>query len=122
MTRITLSDLPPPPSGRTGWPWTEASEPLPATRPDGGQWPRITIVTPSYNQGEFIEETIRSVLLQGYPKLEYFIIDGGSSDNSVEIINKYSKYLTYWQSQKDNGQPDAINIALRRATGLCFTT
>lgn len=120
MTRITLSDLPPPPSGSTGWPWTEASEPVPATRPDGGQWPRITIVTPSYNQGEFIEETIRSVLLQGYPNLEYFIIDGGSNDNSVEIINKYSKYLTYWQSKKDNGQPDAINIALRRATGLWF--
>jgi glycosyltransferase involved in cell wall biosynthesis len=64
--------------------------------PDGSEWPLISIVTPSYNYGQFIEETIRSVLLQGYPNLEYIIIDGGSSDDTVETIRKYEKYLTYW--------------------------
>lgn len=85
--------------------------------PDSSSWPRISIVTPSYNQGQFIEETIRSVLLQGYPNLEYIIIDGGSTDNSVEIIKKYEEYLTYWVSEPDDGQYDAINKGFSRATG-----
>jgi len=75
------------------------------------------MITPSFNQGEFIEETIRSVLLQGYPDLEYLILDGGSTDNSVEIIKKYSTWLTYWVSEPDSGQSDAINRGLRKATG-----
>ena len=79
--------------------------------------PRITIVTPSYNQGQFIETTIRSVLLQGYPNLEYIIIDGGSTDNSVEIIQKYEPWLAYWVSEKDRGQAHAINKGFARATG-----
>jgi glycosyltransferase involved in cell wall biosynthesis len=85
--------------------------------PDGHPWPRISIVTPSYNQGQFIEETIRSVLQQGYPNLEYIIIDGGSTDNSVEIIKKYEKHLSYWVSEPDDGQYDAINKGFSRATG-----
>lgn len=82
--------------------------------------PSVSIVTPSFNQGEFIEETICSILDQGYPKLEYIIIDGGSTDNSLKIIKKYSKYLSYWISEKDNGQSNGINKGLRYSTGEIF--
>ena len=108
-TALTLQDLPTPPEDKTGWPWTEQTEVFPDKMPDGSDWPRISIVTPSYNQGQFIEETIRSILLQGYPNLEYIIIDGGSNDNSVEIIKKYEHYLSYWISESDRGQSHAIN-------------
>lgn len=84
---------------------------------DGLPWPKVSIVTPSYNQGQFIEETIRSVLLQGYPNLEYIIIDGGSSDNTPEIIREYEPWLTYWVSEPDRGQSHAINKGLRQSTG-----
>jgi glycosyltransferase involved in cell wall biosynthesis len=112
-----LDDLPAAPTGKTGWPWTEGSEILPECMPDGSEWPRISIVTPSYNQGQFIEETIRSVLLQGYPNLEYIIIDGGSTDNTVDIIKKYEPWITYWVSEKDQGQSHALNKGFQKATG-----
>jgi glycosyltransferase involved in cell wall biosynthesis len=86
-------------------------------RPDGSPWPRISIVTPSYNQGRFIEETIRSILLQGYPDLEYIVMDGGSTDGSADIIRRYSPWLTYWTSEADGGQVAAINAGMARATG-----
>jgi len=79
--------------------------------------PRITIVTPSYNQAAFLEETIRSVLDQGYPNLEYLVVDGGSTDGSVEIIRRFADRLTHWESCKDRGQSDAINKGFARATG-----
>lgn len=116
----TLSELPPPPSGKTGWPWTEESPQLPNLMPDGSAWTRISIVTPNYNYGNFIEETIRSVLLQGYPNLEYIVIDGGSTDNSVEIIKKYENWLSYWISEKDSGQSNAINKGIEKSTGTVF--
>ncbi|HYY56588.1 MAG TPA: glycosyltransferase family 2 protein, partial [Pyrinomonadaceae bacterium] len=83
--------------------------------------PRISVVTPSYNQGRYLEETVKSVLDQGYPDLEYIIIDGGSSDTTLEVIKRYEPHLTYWTSEKDRGQSDAINKGLRRATGEIVT-
>ena len=83
-------------------------------------YPKISIVTPSFNQGLYIEQTIKSVLDQGYPNLEYIIIDGGSSDNSAEIIKKYENQLHYWISEPDNGQTHAITKGLMKATGLLF--
>ena len=112
-----LADLPPPPPNKSGWPWTEETPKLPASMHDGTPWPLVSIVTPSYNQGRYIEATIRSVLLQGYPNLEYIIIDGGSSDQTAEIVKKYERWLTYWVSESDRGQADAINKGFSRSTG-----
>jgi glycosyltransferase involved in cell wall biosynthesis len=85
--------------------------------PDGSEWPRVSIVTTSYNHGRFIEETIRSVILQGYPNIEHIIIDGGSADNTPKVIEKYRKYIAYWISEPDRGQAHALNEGLRKATG-----
>lgn len=112
-----VPDLPPPSPGQTGWPWRVGSPQLPDSMPDGQLWPRISIVTPSFNQAQFIEETIRSVLLQGYPNLEYIVIDGGSTDGSADIIRKYEPWLAYWTSGKDRGQSHAINKGWEKATG-----
>jgi glycosyltransferase involved in cell wall biosynthesis len=108
----SLRDLPPPPVGKSGWPWTEESPPL-----RDEVLPRVSIVTPSYNQAEFLEETIRSILLQGYPDLEYFIMDGGSTDDSVDIIRRYEPWLTYWISTPDHGQTHAINQGWELTSG-----
>ncbi len=116
MISPRLDELPPPPDGKTGWPWT-VETPTALESPASGAWPKLTVVTPSFNQGQFIEETIRSVFLQGYPKLEYIIMDGGSTDGSVEIIRRYEKWLAYWVTERDRGQSNAINKGFMRATG-----
>lgn len=92
----------------------------PAAASAQGNLPRITVVTPSYNQAEFLETTIRSVLEQGYPALDYYVIDGGSRDASVEILRYYEPWLSGWVSEPDRGQVDAIVKGLARAQGEWF--
>ena len=80
-------------------------------------WPRISIVTPSFNQAGFLEKAVLSVLNQNYPNLEFIVVDGGSSDSSPQILEKYRKYFSYWVSEKDDGQADALRKGFSRATG-----
>ncbi len=82
------------------------------------RYPKLSVVTPSFNQGAYLERTILSVLNQNYPNLEYIIVDGGSDDESVEIIKKYEKYIAYWVSEKDVGQSNAINKGFGMASGV----
>ncbi len=114
-----LNRLPLAHNGKSGYPWTESSE-MPLPQYMSQNLPKISIITPSFNQGQFIEETIRSVLLQDYPNLEYIIIDGGSRDETVAIVKKYEKWIHYWVSETDEGQSDAINKGLAQATGDVF--
>jgi glycosyltransferase involved in cell wall biosynthesis len=109
--------LPSAPHGFEGWPWDDDRSVI---APPG--LPKISVITPSYNQGRFLEQTIRSVLLQHYPNLEYIVIDGGSKDSSLEVIEKYKSHLHYWVSEPDRGQGHAINKGLNIATGqiLCW--
>lgn len=113
----TLAELPLSLANKRGWPWTVEPAKLARSALDNKSWPKISVVTPSFNQGQYLEETIRSVLLQGYPNLEYIIIDGGSTDNSLEIIKRYEPWLFYWESEHDRGQGHAINKGFSRATG-----
>jgi glycosyltransferase involved in cell wall biosynthesis len=85
-------------------------------------WPRITVVTPSYNQARFLEATLASVVQQAYPDLEYIVMDGGSTDGSADIIRRYADKLAYWTSQRDGGQTDAVQKGFERGTGdiLCW--
>ncbi len=119
MTVVLQQEIPPPPTGQQGWPWQVTAD---VSVQSNIGWPKITVVTPSYNQGKFLEQTIRSVLLQCYPNLEYFVIDGGSQDESVEIIRKYEPWLTHWVSERDRGQSHAINKGFTLATGeiMCW--
>jgi glycosyltransferase involved in cell wall biosynthesis len=107
-------------SRKAGWSYVNGLEELKASASDEKQWPRISIVTPNYNQEQFLEDTVCSVLLQAYPDLEYMIIDGGSADGSVEIIRKYEKHLTFWISEPDRGQSHALNKGFSKATGRIF--
>jgi glycosyltransferase involved in cell wall biosynthesis/SAM-dependent methyltransferase len=104
------------------WPFAkDHARSLPATMPDGSPWPRISIVTPSFNQGAFIEETILSIANQGYPNLEHIVIDGGSTDETKSVLERHSDLLAYWESEPDRGQSHAINKGMERATGEILT-
>lgn len=114
----SIDQLPSPrAANKHGWPFTTETMPSRCSRRDGEQWPRISIVTPSYNQAAYLEETIRSVLLQAYPNLEYIVVDGKSDDGSVTIIRKYAPWITYWVSEADTGQANAINKGFKKSTG-----
>jgi hypothetical protein len=116
-----IAELPPPPSGCIGWPWTAATDPaVYSAPPPVGFWPKITIVTPSFGQGLYIEETIRSVLLQNYPALEYIVMDGGSTDGTLAILKRYAPWLAQWESAPDRGQSHALNKGYVRATGEIY--
>jgi glycosyltransferase involved in cell wall biosynthesis len=112
-----LAALPPPPAARHGWPWTTQTESF-ATPSDN--WPKITIVTPSFQQGAYLEENLRSVLLQNYPRLEFIVMDGGSTDASPAIIERHRPWLSYAQTARDRGQAHAINLGFSLAAGDIF--
>ncbi len=101
----------------TQWPWKQFKSEIPSTMPSGRPWPRISVVTATLNQGDFLEEAIRSVLLQRYPNLEYILLDGGSTDTTPEILNRYKNEFAVCLSQKDKGQADALNRGFHHATG-----
>jgi glycosyltransferase involved in cell wall biosynthesis len=116
----TLAELPAPPQGKAGWPWTVETPQL-CSRMGGGQpWPRISVVVPSLNHGRYIEEMLRSILLQGYPDVELILIDGGSDESTLATILKYERWFAYWVTEPDRGQSHALNKGLTRATGDLF--
>ncbi len=115
-----IHQLPIPPKNKTGWPWAQESSVWTRTVSSDFLWPKITVVTPSYNQGTFLEETMRSIILQEYPNLEWFVIDGGSTDKSLSLIEKYSPFIDFWVSESDKGQSHALNKGFSRASGDLF--
>lgn len=116
-----LEDLPAPPEGRTGWPWTIETPQLPGATAAGPPWPRLSIVVASLNQGTYIEEMIRSILLQGYSDVEFILIDGGSTDETQAIVARYEKWISYHVSEPDRGQSHAFNKGLKVITGHLFS-
>ena len=109
-------------SGRGHWPWVNPDPtPLPEAMPDGSPWPRISIVTPTFNQGRYIEQTILSVANQDYPDVEHIVVDGGSTDETPAVLDRYANHFAHVVSEPDQGQSDAINKGFSRATGEILT-
>ncbi|SMB89471.1 glycosyl transferase family 2 [Hymenobacter roseosalivarius DSM 11622] len=111
---FAVPSLLPKTADKSGWPW---SGQLPVMYPCTTSLPKISIITPSFNQGIYLEETIQSIVAQNYPNYELIIIDAGSTDNTLEVIHKYEPWITYWVSEKDRGQSHAISKGLDQATG-----
>ena len=109
----------PPAADLRGWPWEVPADA--GAEAAAGDAPPVSVVIPSYNQGIYIEETIRSIILQGYPNVEIIVIDGGSTDRTVEVLKKYEPWLAHWVSEKDGGQANAINKGLAVARGEIVT-
>jgi len=109
-----------PPPGRTGWPWTVETPRLPETLPGGVAWPRISVVVASLNHAKYIEEMIRSVLLQGYPDLDLILVDGASNRETLDIIAKYERWYSRSVTEPDRGQSHAVNKGLGWVTGDLF--
>nr|RNJ68784.1 MAG: tetratricopeptide repeat protein [Leptolyngbya sp. IPPAS B-1204] len=103
------------------WPYGADPRPVPPTLPNGQPWPKISIITPSFNQGEYIEETILSVIHQNYPNVEHILIDGGSTDNTMQVVNQYRDHFSYVISEPDQGQSNALNKGFQQATGEILT-
>jgi glycosyltransferase involved in cell wall biosynthesis len=97
--------------------WPDANYSVPERMPSGDPWPVITIVTPSYNQAGYLEEAIVSILNQGYPNLDFRVLDGGSTDGSVKILERYAPWLSFWTSEPDEGQYAAIERGLSEGVG-----
>lgn len=117
MRSPRLEDLPFPPEGKTGWPWTEETTGKVDNADDPYDFPRISIVSPSFNQWLYLEEFIRSVLLQGYPDIEFIFHDGGSKREVIEVFEKYDPWISFWVSEPDRGQSHAVNKGILRSTG-----
>jgi hypothetical protein len=116
----TPSALPDPPRQCLGWPWISTAPPPPPASPDGTPWPRISVVIPCLNHGQYLEQALRSVILQGYPNLELLVIDGGSTDHTRAVADAYRPWITRFISEKDGGQSAAINRGFSLATGSVF--
>ena len=114
MTAVSNPKIPPPLADKNGWPWIEV--PQEPNLSVNESWPLISIITPSYNQGAFIEETIRSILCQDYPYVEHIVIDAGSQDETLSVLQHYSAHIK-WVSEPDEGQADAINKGIKQANG-----
>lgn len=110
-----IADLPRLDQSKTGFPWTEGTD---QQFDANKKYPKLSIVVPSFNQGHFIEETLRTILLQFYPNLELIVVDGGSKDETVSILQAYDAFIDYWVSEPDNGQSNAINKGLAQASGV----
>lgn len=120
MKTSSIQDFPPPLDGMRGWPWIKLDDSPKHQPPINGKYPSISIVIPCLNAESFIEESLRSILLQAYPNLQLMVFDGGSTDGTVGIIKRYDRWLTYWCSEKDRGQSHAINKGLERSSGDLF--
>jgi len=112
-----MKEIQPIREGMTGWPWTRETSSWEDAGEEIGRLPKISIVVPCFNHAAYLEETIRSILLQGYPDLELLVMDGGSTDGTVDILRHYDSAITHWVSEPDSGQSDAINKGLALAKG-----